>query len=80
MLSSAMLIYGLPAAFKKKQFSNWLKTFFTSSDVILDFKDPLPFLLQFKSLLSYMRLAREKGISPLEASTFDIEWNGVTIS
>jgi hypothetical protein len=23
-----------------------------------------------------MKLAREKGISPLEASTFDIEWNG----
>jgi predicted ATP-grasp superfamily ATP-dependent carboligase len=76
MLSTAMLIYGLHAALKKNKIMEWVKTFFTSNDVILDFKDPLPFLLQFRSLLSYMKLAREKGISPLEASTFDIEWNG----
>ena len=76
MLSTAMLIYGLTAAFKKKQFANWINTFFTSSDVILDFKDPLPFLLQFRSIFSYLRIARKQGISPLEASTFDIEWNG----
>jgi len=76
MLSSAMLIYGLPAAFKKNNLMKWIKTFFTSNDVVLDFKDPLPFLLQFRSLLSYMKLTREKGIGPIEASTFDIEWNG----
>jgi hypothetical protein len=76
MLSTAMLTYGLSAAFKKKQFSDWAKTFFTSSDVILDFKDPLPFLLQFRSIFSYLRIARKQGVSPLEASTFDIEWNG----
>ena len=76
MLSTAMLIYGLTAAIKKKQFTNWLKTFSTSSDVILDFKDPLPFLLQFRSIFPYLRIARKQGISALEASTFDIEWNG----
>jgi predicted ATP-grasp superfamily ATP-dependent carboligase len=76
MLSTAMLIYALPAAFKKNNVKQWIKTFFTSNDVILDFNDPLPFLLQFRSLLAYMKLARDKGISPLEASTFDIEWNG----
>ena len=71
-----MLIYALPEAFKKNNLRQWMKTFFTSNDVILNFKDPLPFLLQFRSLLAYMRLARQKGISPIEASTFDIEWNG----
>jgi hypothetical protein len=76
MLSAAMLVYGLPAAFKKKNMTAWIKTFFTSNDVILDYKDPLPFLLQFGSLLAVAKLAREKGISPIEASTFDIEWNG----
>ena len=76
MLSAAMLIYALPAAFKKNNLRQWMNTFFTSNDVILNFKDPLPFLLQFRSLLSYLRLARQKGISPIEASTFDIEWNG----
>ena len=76
MLSTAMLIYALPAAFKENNLRQWMNTFFTSNDVILNFKDPLPFLLQFRSLLAYMRLARQKGISPMEASTFDIEWNG----
>jgi hypothetical protein len=76
ILSAAMLIYGLPAAFKKKNMTAWIKTFFTSNDVILDYKDPLPFFLQFRSLFAYWKLAREKGISLLEASTFDIEWNG----
>jgi predicted ATP-grasp superfamily ATP-dependent carboligase len=76
MLSTAMLTYGLSTALKKNKVMEWIKTFFTSNDVILDFKDLLPFLLQLRSLLSYMKLARKKGISPLEASTFDIEWNG----
>jgi hypothetical protein len=78
MLSTAMLIYGLPAALKKNNVMQWLKTFLTSNDVILNYADPLPFLLQFRSLLAYWKLAREKGISPIEASTFDIEWNGET--
>jgi hypothetical protein len=76
MLASAMLAYALPAALRKNELQSWAKTFFTSDDVIWDAKDPLPFLLQFRSLLFYLRLARQKGISPLEASTFDIEWNG----
>jgi predicted ATP-grasp superfamily ATP-dependent carboligase len=76
MLSTAMLIYGLPAAWKKHNMRQWLKTFFSSSDVILSYKDPLPFLLQFRGLLSTLKLARKNGISLIEASTFDIEWNG----
>jgi hypothetical protein len=76
MLAAAMLIYGLPAALKKNNVRQWLKTFFASNDVILSYTDPLPFLLQFRSLLAYWKLAREKNISLIEASTFDIEWNG----
>jgi hypothetical protein len=76
MLASAMLAYALPSALRKNELKSWAKTFFTSDDVIFDTKDPLPFLLQFRGLLFYLKLVREKGISPLEASTFDIEWNG----
>lgn len=76
MLASAMLAYALPAALRKNELRSWAKTFLTSDDVIWDAKDPLPFLLQFRSLLFYLKLARQKGISPLEASTYDIEWNG----
>lgn len=76
MLASAMLVYGLPAAIASGTLGSWLKTFLYSDDVIWNARDPMPFLLQFRSLLFYLKLAREKGISPLEASTFDIEWNG----
>jgi carbamoylphosphate synthase large subunit len=76
MLSAAMLTYVLPASYKKNNLREWAKTFLNSNDVILDLKDPLPFLLQFRSLLAYLNLARQKGISPLEATTYDIEWNG----
>jgi len=76
MLGTAMLVYGLPAALMNGNFSAWLRTFLHSDDVLLDFHDPLPFLLQGRSLLAYVALARRLGISPLEASTFDIEWNG----
>jgi hypothetical protein len=76
ILASAMLVYALPTALQKNKLRSWAKTFFTSNDVIWDTKDPLPFLLQLRSLLFYLKLARENGISPLEASTFDIEWNG----
>ena len=76
MLSTAMLLYGLPASILKGRFGKWLRTFWVSDDVILDDQDLKPFLLQFRSILYYSKLAREHKISPLEASTFDIEWNG----
>ncbi len=76
MLASAMLIYGFPNALKKNKLGSWFSTFFTSRDVIFDIKDPRPFLLQFRSIFAYLKIARKKKITPLEASTFDIEWNG----
>ena len=79
MLSSAMLIYGLPTSIQKRQFSRWLRTFLSSNDTILSWNDPLPALLQTRSILHYLNLARQRGITPLEASTLDIEWNGEEI-
>lgn len=76
MLGTAMLTYGLPTSLFNGRFGAWLKTFSHSDDVLLDFRDPLPFLLQWRSILSYVLLGRKQGISALEASTFDIEWNG----
>ncbi len=76
MLGMAMLVYGMPASLKHGNFGAWLKTFLHSDDVLLDFHDPLPFLMQMRSIFSYMRLGRREGISALAASTYDIEWNG----
>ncbi len=76
MLATAMLVYGFPKSLKNNQIAAWVKTFFTSDDVILDFKDPMPFIMQYRSILAYVSLARKEKITALEASTFDIEWNG----
>jgi hypothetical protein len=76
MLMTAMLLYGLPKSLMHGKFSSWWKTFFSSDDVILDFKDPLPFILQLRSILATWAVARREDVSLLEASTFDIEWNG----
>ncbi|MBK7318422.1 carbamoylphosphate synthase large subunit [Candidatus Villigracilis affinis] len=76
MLSAAMLLYGLPAALRHGGFRDWVKTYFSSDDVILDFKDPLPAVMQLRSVLATRAIAKRENISLLEASTFDIEWNG----
>jgi glutathione synthase/RimK-type ligase-like ATP-grasp enzyme len=76
MLGTAMLVYGLPMSLWQGKFGAWLQTFLHSDDVLFDLKDPLPFLLQARSILGYLQLGRKQGISALEASTFDIEWNG----
>ncbi|MBN8575197.1 MAG: carbamoylphosphate synthase large subunit, partial [Candidatus Kapabacteria bacterium] len=72
----AMLVYGLPMSLWQGRFGAWLQTFLHSDDVLFDLNDPLPFLLQARSILTYVLLGRKHGISALEASTFDIEWNG----
>jgi hypothetical protein len=73
MLASAMLLYGV------RQFSlNWLVSFFTSKDVLFSFKDLKPFFFQPFSLISLWKIAKKQKINLLEASTFDIEWDGST--
>lgn len=76
MLSAAMLLYGLPAALKNGSLKDWRKAYFFSNDVILDFNDPMPFILQWRSVLATRAIAKREKLSLLEASTFDIEWNG----
>ena len=75
-LWTGMLVYGLPASLKKRQFKKWFAAFASSRDVIFRRNDPLPALLQWRSIFHYLQLARRETITPLEASTFDIEWNG----
>jgi predicted ATP-grasp superfamily ATP-dependent carboligase len=75
-LWTGMLFYGLPTALKKHRVKKWWTAFRSSRDVIFRGDDPLPALLQFRSIFHYLQLARRENISLLEASTFDIEWNG----
>ncbi|MGE5072965.1 MAG: ATP-grasp domain-containing protein [Anaerolineae bacterium] len=75
-LAAAMLVYGLPASLRSRRFATWLAAFGSSRDVVFDRRDPLPAVLQLRSILEYLALARAKGITALQASTYDIEWNG----
>lgn len=47
-----------------------------AKDVVFSWTDLKPFTQQFSSLYHFYVLSRKKGISLLEASTYDIEWNG----
>ena len=76
MLSTAMLAYALPDSLRKRTFRRWLGAFMRSRDTLFNLCDPLPALLQGRGILHYLGLARRHGLSPLQASTFDIEWNG----
>ncbi len=79
MLGLAMWIYGVPSLRTLKEFRNWVRIMMHSRDCIFSWKDPVPFLTQFFMFAYFIALARRKGISELEASTEDIEWNGEII-
>ena len=76
MLLSAMLLYGLPAALKKQSLSHWWQAFRSGRDVIFRWEDARPAFAQWQSLLHFVALGWRHGVSPLAASTLDIEWNG----
>lgn len=73
MLMLAMLLYG----FSIKKFMVFLKDMLKGKDIIFCWRDPLPFLTQFSSVIQFLKVKKEKQISLLEATTHDIEWNGL---
>jgi len=74
MIAIAMLVYGLPGSWTKLRV--WLRDFLHARDVVFDWCDLLPFLLQPLLLWYNWKESRRLGISLLEFSTHDIEWNG----
>ncbi|TCS96856.1 ATP-grasp domain-containing protein [Hazenella coriacea] len=76
MLALAMYSYGLSSIRSFVQFKNWLRTVCSSQDVLFRWKDPLPSWGQLSTLFYFWKQTRKLGISMLESSTYDIEWNG----
>ncbi|SDD23290.1 hypothetical protein SAMN02799630_02959 [Paenibacillus sp. UNCCL117] len=76
MLALPMLAYGLPAALAGSELGAWISRFRTARDVIYRKKDPGPFFEQARMAWMLGRMAAVRGISVMEASTSDIEWNG----
>ena len=72
----AMLIYALPKIKSFSEAKKFVKDIINSKDPVIEMKDLKPFLAQFLSLKYYSKISKEKKISFLEATTYDIEWNG----
>ena len=76
MLGAGMLLYSLPATRSWAGLRRWAAAFANSRDVVFNWRDPLPALLQGLSLLPFAAWSLRQHISLIEASTYDIEWNG----
>ena len=76
MLTLAMICYALPAIRSWPALGHWLATLRTSREVIFTRRDPLPGLWQGIAIAELLARAWRCGLSAVEASTCDIEWNG----
>jgi hypothetical protein len=76
MVGGGMLFYGLSGVRTRAQWQAWLHTLKHSRDAVWRRDDPKPWLWQWLALGAFVGRAVRLGMSPLEATTWDIEWNG----
>jgi hypothetical protein len=79
MLASAMVLVGLRRAVRTGNLRQFVADFRRARDVIWSPTDPAPAAYVFAGLVDYLRVARRHHISPMAASTLDIEWDGQPI-
>jgi predicted ATP-grasp superfamily ATP-dependent carboligase len=77
MLTTAMLLYGLAGVRSMARLRQWWATLRAGREVVFRGDDPWPGLVSQGALLAHL-LGRSLryGLTPLAASTMDIEWNG----
>jgi hypothetical protein len=75
-LRLAMLVYGLPSIDSWHRLTLWGSIFSGARETVFDSRDPIPFFDQFISFFALIRAGLRGRVTPLEASTRDIEWNG----
>lgn len=76
MLGVPMMIFGLRQALAARRLRPFVRTMWTSRDVVFRWDDPLPALLQPVAIVEMAALARRHRRGILSASTADIEYNG----
>jgi hypothetical protein len=76
MLASAMLLVGLSQALRSHRVRRLIADCWRARDAIWSPNDPRPTAYLFVGLADYLALARRFSISPVAASTHDIEWDG----
>jgi predicted ATP-grasp superfamily ATP-dependent carboligase len=78
MLGAAMLVSGWRGSRSLREWKEWAMDWARGRDVLFDWNDPMP---AFEQLRVLGRLAMERlrtGVSLMELTTSDIEWNGET--
>ncbi|MEF3303229.1 ATP-grasp domain-containing protein [Paenibacillus sp. GYB003] len=76
MLALPMLALGWRGRGSRRGLREWLRKLASARDVVYSRDDPRPFREQWLMLNELRRIARARGLTMLEASTADIEWNG----
>jgi hypothetical protein len=76
MVSAAMCTVGLRSALSRARFGEWRRDFTSARDAVWRASDPLPAIGQFVATSELLLRAAKGGMSPLAATTSDIEWNG----
>lgn len=76
MVGGGLLFYGWRNVRNYAQWQAWLRTLRNSRDVVWQWEDPRPWFRQWLALGAFVARAVRQGITPLEATTWDIEWNG----
>jgi hypothetical protein len=71
-----MLLYSLPAAIRRGEARAWWHAFRQSREISWDPVDTLPFWAQGLAMLGLAWTALRAREGLLEASTWDIRWNG----
>lgn len=79
MVALPMILYGVRQCKGFTSLKDWLKIFWQANDVLFSVDDPVPFFQQFVMLKTLYFIGCNGGISMLEATTYDIEWNGEDI-
>ena len=76
MVGAAMVLYALPKALREARLGDWWTDVRAARDVTFDRENLRPFFLQIPLLGVLAVRALRRRTSLLQASTFDIEWNG----
>ncbi|MEZ4885037.1 MAG: ATP-grasp domain-containing protein [Chitinophagales bacterium] len=79
MIFFGLLLYAAPNVKSIKEIKNLFLDIKTAKDVVFSWADLKPFTKQFSALYYFYHLSKQQNISILEASTYDIEWNGINI-
>jgi glutathione synthase/RimK-type ligase-like ATP-grasp enzyme len=80
MLSTIMALLGPVQALQTGKYKQFRTDFFRAKDAVWNSKDPYPSLFGLVGLSAFLYLAAKEGLSPMAASTFDIEWDGEEIA